>query len=84
MFLPGVINDLIGIILILPGLRHLLVFVGKAGFFNYCFSNIKIWGFDKREETQATYGHEHRPDKAAEDIVDVTPTEVVHKNSNEP
>lgn len=76
LIIPGLLSDLLGVLLILPGTRHLFILYFKAKILRGLqngrvrfFSNVDLRG-------QAQY---HRPPERDAQVVDVTPIEVTHQ-----
>jgi UPF0716 protein FxsA len=86
LFVPGILSDIFGILLILPGTRHLLAYYVKQSVKRGLFKGrVFMGGFGKTggfsrpgPQTHPQWEPAHRERDA--EVVDIEPLEITHKN----
>jgi UPF0716 protein FxsA len=86
IFFPGLINDVIGIALVLPGTRHLILFFFKAALIRqFSQGRIRVFGTRPRGDHDAGIRNRHEPEIRVErdaEVIDVTPLEITHEKKD--
>lgn len=96
-FIPGLLNDVVGILCILPGIRHMVVFLvlgklSKAMARGAVFKNVFVFSGGMNPGGMGRGGHSagHGPgfgrgprEERDATVVDITPKEVTHKTRSE-
>ena len=78
IFLPGIISDVVGLLLVLPGTRHLMLLLFKSTLLRQ-MSKGRIQVFSSGMNFGGSFGGEVRVERDAE-VIDVTPIEITHEN----